>query len=567
MPYRSKKQRRRVEAEQLGMVADMVRQFADPYAFLRELVQNGIDAGASHLEVRIELADDGQQALSVADDGEGMTREIIEGPLLTLFNSAKDQDPTKIGKYGVGFVSVLAVEPDEVCVETWRDDVAWLLRLLPDHSYELAEATPRPDSGTTVTLLSQASAQQFDEHISRGRAALVRWCRHAQLPVHLVVRRPGAVALRERVDRELAVPAAVCLRQRFVSDDGFEETFVVAPSGGRTVGDDGDAETSESFAGFYNHGLTLFETTDPPHPRLRGIRFKVDSPRLQHTVSRDNVRHDEGYAHVLAKVRELAEDPLEAEVERALRQAAGGAVSGEAVGHHLELLRAAVEPPLRLPASRVAVPSCDALFGDERVTSVADLVVSRALHHSPEPSAITAALAREHVPVLLASDPAMLPLVRQLVSARLVDVTEHYVYARELGRAELARSDRRLLREARLALEAGGAKLAHLALAACHSDPGWRAALCVEDESAEHLMTLEQGARWRRRFGGGLRLVLVDQHAAVIAARAAAERDASMAGQLLARYVLVEQHGELSARQSDGMLQHGTRRVRARRAR
>src|SRR5512146_2494880 len=41
-------------APEAGLVDEMVRQFADPYAFLRELAQNGIDAGATRIAVTIE---------------------------------------------------------------------------------------------------------------------------------------------------------------------------------------------------------------------------------------------------------------------------------------------------------------------------------------------------------------------------------------------------------------------------------------------------------------------------------------------------------------------------------
>src|SRR5688572_947617 len=98
MPYRDS----RVDVPKLtpdpGIVDEMVRQFADPYAYLRELVQNGIDAGATRLEVRIERDVDGTVHTSVDDDGTGMTKATIEGPLLTLFESSKESDPTKIGK-------------------------------------------------------------------------------------------------------------------------------------------------------------------------------------------------------------------------------------------------------------------------------------------------------------------------------------------------------------------------------------------------------------------------------------------------------------------------------------
>src|SRR4051812_3835004 len=99
-------------APEAGLVTEMVRQFADPYAFLRELVQNGMDAGATNIEVRFERTPEGTCVSQVTDDGSGMSRQIIEGPLLTLFSSSKDNDTSKIGKYGVGFVSVFALEPE-----------------------------------------------------------------------------------------------------------------------------------------------------------------------------------------------------------------------------------------------------------------------------------------------------------------------------------------------------------------------------------------------------------------------------------------------------------------------
>ena len=94
-------------------IEDVIRQFADPMAFLRELVQNALDAGSQEVELRFEY-DHGHQAavVSVTDWGEGMTRDIVETRLVRLFNSTKDDDFTKIGKFGIGFVSVFAIHPD-----------------------------------------------------------------------------------------------------------------------------------------------------------------------------------------------------------------------------------------------------------------------------------------------------------------------------------------------------------------------------------------------------------------------------------------------------------------------
>src|SRR5262245_27150488 len=117
----------------------MVRQFADPYAFLRELVQNSMDAGATAIEVTLNRSPEGEVRTSVSDDGTGMTPPVIEESLLTLFSSSKEGDSTKIGKYGVGFISVLALEPDGVAIETWCNGGAWRVRLSSDHQYVIEE--------------------------------------------------------------------------------------------------------------------------------------------------------------------------------------------------------------------------------------------------------------------------------------------------------------------------------------------------------------------------------------------------------------------------------------------
>src|SRR5688572_3868914 len=85
----------------------LVHQFADPWAFLREMVQNAIDAGSVQIEVSIDHDEArGTLIIEIADSGEGMRREIIDSRLTRLFSSAKEGDYTKIGRFGIGFVSV-----------------------------------------------------------------------------------------------------------------------------------------------------------------------------------------------------------------------------------------------------------------------------------------------------------------------------------------------------------------------------------------------------------------------------------------------------------------------------
>jgi hypothetical protein len=79
--------------------------------------------------------------IEVADAGEGMTREIIDNRLTRLFSSAKEGDYTKIGRFGIGFVSVFALDPEIVCVDTGRAGEHWRVVFRRDRSFERIRLT------------------------------------------------------------------------------------------------------------------------------------------------------------------------------------------------------------------------------------------------------------------------------------------------------------------------------------------------------------------------------------------------------------------------------------------
>ena len=172
-------------------VAHMVRQFADPFAFYRELVQNSIDAGATAIDVRIhwEPGDDDRGVLrvTVGDDGCGMSLDIIERCLLVVFRSSKEGDKTKIGKFGVGFFSIFAVAPELVIVDTGRGEDGLRVRIAPDHSYEIERTAVR--KGTAVTLLVAMERERVDPFVESSVAALEKWCPHVEVPLNLVADR------------------------------------------------------------------------------------------------------------------------------------------------------------------------------------------------------------------------------------------------------------------------------------------------------------------------------------------------------------------------------------------
>src|SRR5690606_25610923 len=76
------------------------------------------------------------------------------------------------------------------------------------------------------------------------------------------------------------------------------------------------ATATAPLIGFYNRGLTLVETDHPPNDEatLAGLSLRVKSRHLEHTLTRDNVRIDENYENVVARVVELVRGPLRAKL-------------------------------------------------------------------------------------------------------------------------------------------------------------------------------------------------------------------------------------------------------------
>lgn len=283
-----------------GLVDDLVKQFADPYAFLRELIQNAIDAGSSAIFVRVDAHADCVR-ISVRDRGEGMDPDVIENRLLVLFRSGKEGQAGKIGKFGVGFVSVLALGPERVTVTTTKGKGrTWTLHLFADHRYELFETAGGTQAGTTVAI--EVPDLALVEAAQRSRDALHRWCRHAQVPIHLQI--DGAPE--ERIDSpfEELEGALVALHAEL---DG---TRVVV----------GMLENGASRASFFNHGLTLAETN--LGQAFEGLAIKILDSRLSHTLSRDDVRRDAAFARAMRTARRVVDERFAAAVLAALEEAA-----------------------------------------------------------------------------------------------------------------------------------------------------------------------------------------------------------------------------------------------------
>ena len=259
-----------------GSALDMlVRQFAQPLACLREMVQNSIDAGSNQIEVSLAADPEGIR-LSVSDTGEGMTEHIIETQLTRLFASSKAGDLTKVGKFGIGFVSVFALDPLAVVVDTGRQGENWRVLFKPDRSFELLKL-PHSVEGTTVHLYLDRQRFQLDSLRKKVRETLAFWCRHCRVEIF--------------VDGQP-------IRSSFELEEPLQAYYEEA--GTRLVL--GLSRQAQCFFGFYNQGLTLLEGNQSP---LAHLTFKLDSRYLEHTLTRDNVIHNEDYDKGMALLNRI----------------------------------------------------------------------------------------------------------------------------------------------------------------------------------------------------------------------------------------------------------------------
>ncbi|MEZ4448243.1 MAG: ATP-binding protein [Nannocystaceae bacterium] len=137
--------RARVEADRYG---------PDAWIFVRELLQNTRDAGATRVEIR--ASEDATTARIVCrDDGEGMSYDHARRFLFALYASSKESRRDQVGRFGVGFWSILRFEPARIVIRSrprgGGPESAWEVEL--DGSLEQAtRRTPTMEPGTEVLL-------------------------------------------------------------------------------------------------------------------------------------------------------------------------------------------------------------------------------------------------------------------------------------------------------------------------------------------------------------------------------------------------------------------------------
>ena len=315
-----------------GMILDLVNQFSDTLAFYRELIQNAIDAGSNRIDVSLEYVlepgGQGTAIMRVEDDGGGMDEDIIDNFLLVLFKSSKENDLTKIGKFGVGFLSVFAPKPSLVRVYTSKNMESWRVDFPNYRSYNKYKM-PNLRDGTLVEVHKKVTPQEYAELSEKSLATVRYWCRHADTRIYFKDRSRGVPEL--QVNEPFTLPGGESLRY---AEEGTEVVMAFsapeAERGGDTVTYTGE---DKPFYGFYNRGLTLKEGRKVFIP---GVEFKIKSRYLEHTITRDNVMEDENYRKAMAIIKRLGSkelpEKLRAELEAVALRLSKAAAAGDEPG-------------------------------------------------------------------------------------------------------------------------------------------------------------------------------------------------------------------------------------------
>jgi hypothetical protein len=521
-----------------GLVEELVQQFADPLAFYRELVQNSVDAKATAIAVTLAWEPGPDQAglltVAVRDDGKGMSRDALENQLMVLFRSGKEGHEGNIGRFGVGFVSVLAVQPRLVAVQTTQGrGEQWTLHVHPDYSYDLFRADGGGAHGTTVTLHVPLARGELEGFVAGSQSALASWCAHVEVPVRFVAYVVGEAAplVEARIDRPFGLDDAL-LSVEQSADDG--RTRVAA----------GLARDGEPSLAFYNRGLLLHRSSPES---LGALVIKVLDARLEHTLSRDDVRRDAHYEGAMRFARRVVDDHLTAHARQRLDEISDGRSD-----QPLDVLLSAVsQAGLRIAMEDVRLPLLHPRKTERAIRGRA--LQRERVFVAARPNALTEAAAAAGLAVLdlsvaqsanayqvlLASlaNRALRPVESELTLASPVDETPSDGamldgLRRVLEAAARAPSSVRLV-------ELSGARASALSVAGADVVPG---VLTREDASRDPLRLLMRPP-----------LFLNVRASVVRAARAAAEREPRLAGALLARAVMLE-HGALDESADDAWL-------------
>jgi hypothetical protein len=123
------------------------------WVVLRELIQNGLDAGATVISISTNWNDE----LIVQDNGSGMSKQDLLGIFLTVGGSDKIRNKNTVGGFGIAKLAIFSCDNFEVVSNTWKLTKDILLNHQP-----LERTDQLGQNGTWVKIKKHNLMSSFD---------------------------------------------------------------------------------------------------------------------------------------------------------------------------------------------------------------------------------------------------------------------------------------------------------------------------------------------------------------------------------------------------------------------
>jgi arsenate reductase-like glutaredoxin family protein len=274
-----------IQSDAQSVLEKLITQFERPTQYVRELVQNSIDAECSQMSFDFKYNEKAQELeLIMEDDGTGMTRPEIKKYLLNLFKSSKVDDSSKIGKFGIGFVSIFALDPEYITVETTSHNKTHLVQINSPRNGVggriIEKKTPNEHSGTVVTLHKKSIKRDYNTLKESLLAELMTSCAHIKKPLFFEGK---------KINKEFEIPDSI-VNVRF-GNRGIEGIIGLVH------------EDDESY-GLYNNRLLIKNgerlITHEADDRVgRNFSFVISSKYLSPNLSRNDLIQDPKYDKIM----------------------------------------------------------------------------------------------------------------------------------------------------------------------------------------------------------------------------------------------------------------------------
>ena len=153
-----------------------------PASVVKELLENAVDAGADHIEIRID--DGGLRRLLVSDNGCGIAPGQIRLALLrhatSKVRSLEDLERVaSLGFRGEALASVASVAQLAITTRTGQADHAWTMQSTPGRPLPEHPAPAAADRGTTIEVMDLFSATPARRKFLKAAATEAAHCLEA----------------------------------------------------------------------------------------------------------------------------------------------------------------------------------------------------------------------------------------------------------------------------------------------------------------------------------------------------------------------------------------------------